>query len=474
MKRPCSIAEAHREIAAGTLKPSQLLAECLRRIDRWEPQVHAWALVDRERAVAEAHRLDGLGHEQLAALPLAGVPLGIKDIFDVAGLPTRAGSPLSSTAPAAADAPCVARLRAAGAVIVGKTVTPEFAYIDPPPTCNPWNLTHTPGGSSSGSAAAVALGMCLGSIGSQTGGSIIRPAAYCGVAGFKPTFGRVDRTGVLVSSPTLDHVGPLAASVTDLAVLWHVLADRRSEPPAQPAAESSPAHAEHASKWHHLFSWHHAEHKHSPEDPGFPQRAPRVAIVREFLAEVSPEVLLVSEVTLGWLESHGAELVVAKLPAELNEIRAMHRTIMAFEMAGYHRQQYTAHRAQYGPLLSQLIEEGMAIDAGRYQSAKEHQHAFQSQLAAAFAGADAWVMPATTTTAPPRRDTTGDARLNSVWSYAGAPALTLPCGVATDNMPVGLQVVGRAGSDEALLAIAAWCEQIIAFDGVPALAAEAD
>jgi aspartyl-tRNA(Asn)/glutamyl-tRNA(Gln) amidotransferase subunit A len=200
MKRPWSIVDAHQAIATGKLKPSELLADCLRRIDRWESKVHAWALVDRERALAEASRLDALGSERLAQLPLAGIPLGIKDIFDVAGLPTRAGSSLSSAAPAAQDATCVARLRAAGAIILGKTVTPEFAFIDPPPTCNPWNLTHTPGGSSSGSAAAAALGMCLGSVGSQTGGSIIRPAAYCGVAGLKPTFGRIDRTGVIVST----------------------------------------------------------------------------------------------------------------------------------------------------------------------------------------------------------------------------------------------------------------------------------
>jgi Asp-tRNA(Asn)/Glu-tRNA(Gln) amidotransferase A subunit family amidase len=271
-------------------------------------------------------------------------------------------------------------------------------------------------------------------------------------------------------------VGALACNVADLEILWRVLADPRPETPAAgPATGAGHAHAEHAAKEHHLFSWHHhAGHKHAADDPGFPNRAPRVAIVREFLTEVSPQVLLVTEVTLGWLESHGAELIVAKLPSDLTEIHAMHRTIMAAEMSGYHRQQYDAHRAQYGPHLSQLIDEGLAIDASRYQAAKYHQLAFQSQLAAAFVGADAWVMPATTTTAPPRLDTTGDARLNSVWSYGGVPAITLPCGIATDNMPVGLQLVGPTGGDEALLAIAAWCEKVIAFDGLAPLAAEAE
>jgi Asp-tRNA(Asn)/Glu-tRNA(Gln) amidotransferase A subunit family amidase len=466
MKHHRSIADARQAIATRALKPSELVAESLCRIKHWESQVHAWAVVDEERALAEAHRQDKLHPPQLAELPLAGITLGIKDIFDVAGLPTRAGSPLTSAEPAAADATCVARLRAAGAIVLGKTVTTEFAYVDPPPTLNPWNLTHTPGGSSSGSAAASALGMCLGALGSQTGGSIIRPAAYCGVVGFKPSFGRIDRTGVLVSSPLLDQLGAMAGNVADLEVLWRILAD----PVAAPAAGSEPAHAEHG---HHLWH-HHAKHEGAEHDPGFPHRAPRLAIVERFLAETSPEVLLVTEVTLGWLESHGAELIVAKLPAELDEIQAMHRTIMAYEMARYHRDQYTAHRNQYGRLIGGLVEEGLAIDETRYQAARGHHLAFQSQMAQALVGADAWLMPATKTTAPTRLDTTGDARFNATWSYSGLPAITLPCGVAVDNMPVGLQLVGPHGGDDALLAIAAWCEQCIAFDALPPLVAETE
>ena len=269
MKLPWSIAEAHGAITAGTLKPSELVAECLRRINRWDAKTHAWVVVDRQRPGRGAPPGSTGCRRSGRSLPLAGIPLGIKDIFDVAGLPTRAGSPLSSAEPAAHDAACVARLRAAGGIILGKTVTAEFAYINPPATRNPWDLEHTPGGSSSGSAVAVALGMCLGALGSQTGGSIIRPAAYCGVSGFKPSFGRIDRTGVLVSSPTLDQVGALARRASDLETMWQVMAD------PQPQAAHPPAAAEHAHVKHHLLHLHrHAEHEQPADhDSGFPHRA---------------------------------------------------------------------------------------------------------------------------------------------------------------------------------------------------------
>jgi aspartyl-tRNA(Asn)/glutamyl-tRNA(Gln) amidotransferase subunit A len=181
-----SIAELSRRLRAGELTSSELTQRCLNVIDKLEPQIHAWVCVDRDRALASAKQLDAELAQGKSRGPLHGIPIGVKDIVDVAGLPTRAGSPLTSDKPVAKDAAIVTRLRDAGAVILGKTVTTEYASFDPPPTRNPWNLKHTPGGSSSGSAAAVAAGMCLATIGTQTGGSIIRPASYCGVYGFKP------------------------------------------------------------------------------------------------------------------------------------------------------------------------------------------------------------------------------------------------------------------------------------------------
>ena len=227
-----TIHEAAEQLRAARLSCQDLVETCLARIDRFEESVRAWVLVDSHGARDEARRLDAelaAGHSRG---PLHGIPLGIKDIIDVAGWPTLAGSRLRLGNVAAHDAPVVARLRAAGAVILGKTVTTEFASFDPPPTRNPWNLERTPAGSSSGSAAAVSLGMCVAAMGSQTGGSITRPAGYCGVAGCKPSYGRVSLTGIVPLAFHLDHPGPLARDVTDLAIMLSVLAGYDASDPA--------------------------------------------------------------------------------------------------------------------------------------------------------------------------------------------------------------------------------------------------
>ncbi len=226
-----TIAGASAALARGELSCEELLERCLGRIDAWESQIHAWVSVDREGARRQArecdarlarHRSEG-SVESLS--PLFGVPIGIKDIIDIAGQVTGAGSTARMDGPPAEhDAPVVRKLREAGAIILGKTLTTQFACFDPPPTRNPWNLERTPGGSSSGSAAAVAAGMCLGAIGSQTGGSIIRPASFCGVAGCKPTFGRVSCAGVVPVAPSLDTVGPIAGCVADLAIMLNAIA----------------------------------------------------------------------------------------------------------------------------------------------------------------------------------------------------------------------------------------------------------
>src|SRR5436309_6618297 len=219
-----TIHAAADEIRQGRLTPVELLETCLRRIDEVEAKVRAWVFVDRERARAEAEALTAELRGGHWRGPLHGIPIGVKDIIDVFDWPTACGSKLWQNSVARQDATVVRRLRAAGAVFVGKTVTTQYASFDPPPTRNPWRLERTPGGSSSGSAAAVACGMCLAALASQTGGSITRPASYCGVAGCKPTFARVSTHGVLPLAPSMDHVGVMARSARDLALLLQAVA----------------------------------------------------------------------------------------------------------------------------------------------------------------------------------------------------------------------------------------------------------
>src|SRR5438034_2421832 len=218
-----TIAAAAQAIRDGRLSPVTLLDACLERIDRYEPRVHAWVFVDHAYAREQAETATAELKQGIRRGPLQGMPLGIKDIFDVFDWPTAAGSRLWAESVARQDATVVRRLRQAGAVFLGKTVTTQYASFDPPPTRNPWDRERTPGGSSSGSAAAVACGMCLGALGSQTGGSITRPAAFCGVCGLKPSWGRVSAEGVLPLAPSLDHVGVMAPSVRDLAILLQLI-----------------------------------------------------------------------------------------------------------------------------------------------------------------------------------------------------------------------------------------------------------
>jgi len=229
----------------GRLAPRDVVEAALQQIERHDPQVHAWVLVDARGARRAADRLGAEARQGHLRGPLHGVPVGIKDIIDTAGWPTQAGSSLRAGHRAEADAPVVEALRRAGAIILGKTVTVEFACFDPSPTRNPWDpqLGHTPGGSSSGSAAAVAMRMCLGALGSQTGGSLVRPAAYCGVCTLKPTFGRLSRRAVVPVSYHLDHLGPMARLVDDLLLFWQAL-----YPAAAPRGPFGPGKTDHSRR----------------------------------------------------------------------------------------------------------------------------------------------------------------------------------------------------------------------------------
>jgi aspartyl-tRNA(Asn)/glutamyl-tRNA(Gln) amidotransferase subunit A len=428
-----SASDAYRQIFAAEAAASEVLHHCLAAIDRHEERIHAWVVV-APTARADAERLDAARARGETPGPLAGIPVGIKDIIDVAGLPTRAGSPLRDNQPAPVDAPLVARLRQAGAILLGKTVTTEFACFDPSPTRNPWDpqLRHTPGGSSSGSAAAVAAGMCLAAIGTQTGGSLVRPASYCGVAAIKPTYGTVPCEGIVPVAYHLDHPGPIARTAEDLEMLLGVLSDLPAET--------------------------------STELP----RPPRLGLVRQFFFdEAEPQVLNVVEAAVDKLRRAGATIEDVNLPATFDYVHCMHRRIMAVEAAAWHRRQFSQHRDSYGPTLRSMLDEGLATTAVDYAEALACQRQFRAEIGQTLATVDALLMPATDTTAPARLDTTGDSKFQAPWSFAGVPVVSIPCGLAADRMPVALQLAGRHRDDFRLLRIARWCEQPIAFTELP-------
>lgn len=433
-----TIAAAYREIRAGRLTPLALVEQCLAQIECHETSVKAWVIIDEQAARATARRM---GDEIAAGRyrgPLHGIPLGIKDICDVAGWPTRAGSPLRSEQPADRDATIVARLRAAGAILLGKTVTTEFASFDPPPTRNPYNHERTPGGSSSGSAAAVATGMCLGAVGSQTGGSITRPASYCGVAGCKPTYGRVSLSGIVPLSFHLDHPGPIAGSVADLAILLNCMAGYDA---SDPVSSDRPV----------------PDYAAACDEP----RKPRLGLLEDyFLNEASGPVQTVTCAALDRLRAAGAEVKTVPLPDAFADVLPQHRRIMAVEAADYHREDFHNHRAQYGPNIATLIAEGLATSAIDYAAALVHQQRLRREMLACFGDVDVLVTPATSTTAP-GIEITGDPKFNSPWSYTGFPTVSFPCGLADDGLPLALQLIGPPWHEGPLLSAAAWCERVL-------------
>lgn len=440
-----SIHAAAEDVRRGRLSPVDLLDACLARVDRLEPRVRAWVFLDRDGARADAERLHAELRRGRWRGPLHGIPIAVKDIFDVFDWPTAAGSRLWAGSVARRDATAVGRLRAAGAVFPGKTVTTQYASFDPPATRNPWDPARTPGGSSSGSAAAVACGMCPAALGSQTGGSIARPAAYCGVAGCKPTWGRVSVAGVVPLAPSMDHVGPIAGCVRDLALLLQALA---GPDPYDPACADRPV----------------PDYVAALARPPAPPRLGRLRGLFEERAE-GPVRALMDEVTAAL----GPVRDVA-LPAEFAEVLPRHRTVMAVEAAAFHGERLRRHPDDYGPRIRELVEEGLACPAPEYARCKEHQRALTAAVGACLHDVDALLTPATTGPAP-AADTTGDPAFNSPWSYTGLPTVSIPAGWTREGLPLAIQLVGRPWGEAELLAAAAWCEERLAVEQREPLAA---
>lgn len=407
-----------------------------------EPLLGAWAWHDPEHVRAQARTLDAWRATGRPLGALHGVPVGLKDIIDTAGIPTENGTPVDAGRVPGEDSFVAARLKAAGAILLGKTVTTELAFMNPAATRNPANPTHTPGGSSAGSAAAVASGQAPLAVGTQTAGSVIRPASFCGVVGFKPTFGAIPRTGILAQSPSLDTVGVMARSLGDAALLADALfghdpRDRASAPAPAPRLAATAA-------------------MRPPVPPVF-------AFVRPpGWEEAEPDMRAGVEEIAAFL---GGQCFEVSLPGAFDEAAAVRARINLAEMAkclhGYERRGGEA----LSETLRAALEAGRAVPARDYIAALDWPDILYAGLEAIFDRADAILTPAAPGPAPEGFESTGSAIFNGLWTLCGAPAVTLPLLEAGNGLPMGVQLVGRRGEDGRLLRTANWLAERVAGSG---------
>ena len=425
--------ELEQRLAGGQLTAVEHIQACLKKIDALDGQLRAWVEVDREGALAAARATDQAGSSGRTGRSLQGLAVGIKDIIDVAGLPTRAGAaPFAHRLPEK-DAAVVDALRRSGAVVLGKTATTQFAYIDPAPTRNPWNPEHTPGGSSSGSAAAVAAAMVPLAIGTQTVGSVLRPAAYCGVTGFKPGRGKISLEGIHPLASTLDHVGVFGCSVADVRLVFEAVA-------LSPAGEASEV------------------------------TAPSIGLLRGFYDErAGPEVVAHLDAVAAGVVEAGGWVEQVPLPFGPEQLLEASNTILRYEAAVYHMPMFGEHADEYAPNLRRLVASGLETPEAEYRAALDRRAGFQRALAPLLENFDALMLPTAPATAPKGLDSTGDPVFCALASMAGVPSISLPSAIGESGLPLAVQLVGREGGEAGLLAAARWLEERLAFDTRPAL-----
>jgi Asp-tRNA(Asn)/Glu-tRNA(Gln) amidotransferase A subunit family amidase len=435
-----SATEAARLIRDGVISSEQLVEACLSRIRDVDRQVHAWTFLDPEHALAQARAADALRLEGKPIGSLHGVPIGIKDIFDTADMPTECGSVLYAGRTPSRDATVISMLRAAGAVIMGKTVTTEFAYFFPGKTRNPGHPDHTPGGSSSGSAAAVAANMVPLALGSQTNGSTIRPAAYCGVIGFKPTHGLISRHGAFALSRTLDHVGLFARSVDDIALLAGQIAGYdENDPDTLPRARVPFAEV-------------------AAEEPPLP---PMFAFIKTPMWERADEET--KEGLAEIIEHLGAQVEEVELFPSASEAWQWHHDIMSAEMALNLEREWKHGRDRLSEQLRTQIERGQEVRAIDYQRALARINPIHESFVELFEQRyDAILTPAAPSAAPKGLASTGDPSFCTLWTLCGMPAISLPLLQSTNGLPIGVQLVGPRLGDARLLRTARWLAAKIA------------
>ena len=440
-------AQAARAIAARNLTAVELAEACLGRIEALDDRLLAWVYVDREAVMAAAREADMAVAEGRPLGPLHGVPIGLKDIYYTAGIPTKAGSEVYKDFVPDFDATSVTLLKKAGALMLGKAVTTEFACLDPSPTYNPWNAAHTPGGSSSGSAVAVASRMCPAAMGSQTVGSVLRPAAYNGVIGFKPTFGRVSRHGVVPVSWNLDTVGWLVRSVEDAALLLQVMAGPDVDDPVssrEPVGDYLSAIVE--------------------------PPAPRIGLLRRYFYEgADAESRRHLDAVAEQLAQAGAQIEEIPLAESIESAFDDQRLIMSVEAAAFHEPMYRRQAEDYQPKLRAMLAAGLETDGIDYSRALERRRQFTTDMEEVVQRCDVLLTPATPAPSQADRTNTGDPAFQGPWTSCGFPAIALPSGLAESGLPLGMQLVASPFAEERLLSAAAWCEVVLGFSLSPPL-----
>lgn len=416
-----SVFECASRIAKGKLTSEDLVKACLERIAERDPVVRAWEYLDPDKALVEARARD---HSAISG-PLHGIPVGLKDIIDTSDMPTRYGSPIYAGHTPRHNAACVERLRLAGAVILGKTVTTEFAAYCPGKTANPHNPAHTPGGSSSGSAAAVADFQVPLALGTQTGGSIIRPASFNGVIGYKPTYGALDYSGVHALSPSLDTLGVFVRCYADLYPLRKTLATE------EPASLTEPA-----------------------------THPPRVGFVRTAFWEIVDIAMQSAlENTATNLLKAGAAVRDVELPKTFADLVEAHKLVMAAEASRALSREWLEHPDQLSPDLVTLLHQGKAVGEVAEEAAIELVEECRRHLQQVFSVYDVLLTPAAIGEAPVGLNSTGDPLFNRIWTSLHLPCTTYPIGRGTHGLPLGAQVIGPIGGDDALIANAWWMER---------------
>ena len=429
-----SAAAAAAAIQAGELTSEELVSAYVDQINTHDAAIQAWEHFDAEYALTQARDVDALRRSGKQTGPLHGIPIGVKDIFDTKDMPTEDGTIIHKGRTPAEDATSVELLRQAGAIIMGKTVTTEMAVLHPSKTKNPHNPAHTPGGSSSGSAAAVAANMVPLAVGTQTNGSVIRPASYCGVVGYKPTHGLISRHRVLLQSLHFDHVGVFARDVSDAALI----------------AEQMMAY----------------DHR----DPAMQTRMPPKLLTT--IAEgplVSPKLAFVktpawdthaeNDVKEGFTEITnfmGDSVEELDLTHLLEEVPQWHKIIMEVDIAKNFNRDYKQHKDQMSDVLREIIERGRNTLAVEYNHAVDHIAALNTAMDEIMSEYDAILTPATTGEAPLGLKSTGDPIFCTPWSFCGMPAVTLPLMQGSNNLPLGVQLTSAKGDDARLLRTADW------------------